>query len=322
MKSSKSELQKLSEWLNAERSEFPWSAVQGFASYWRDRKVLYPVAAILKKAPCSCDSGDLEEIEYDKAGKPYIMCSRTGHIRFLEKEELRYWSFGGEVLAAILSGLLECKGRPQELIPAKLWKLGQTARHLGGQPRDVYFALRMTSDAGSIYEKLPKDSSRAVLIVGSSNHRASDHFPADKIFCVADILWLEPTGLVLNRESMDLMLGGIPKPEKRKANAGDRSKYVAQVKKAVYEYLKSAYYFYTQGAGKRGEEYKRLTLQLIADEVGCAKTTVRSILKAKDENGKAKYKELVECMWKYGQDRSGIIRYGDASFPSVKGYDD
>lgn len=179
----------------------------------------------------------------------------------------------------------------------------------------------MTVDADSIYEKPPKDSSRAVLIVGSSNHRASDHFLADKIFCIADIMAMESTDLVLNRESMDLMLGGIPKPEKRKANAGDRSKYVEQVKKAVYEYLKSAYYFYTQGAGKRGEEYKRLTLQLIADEVGCAKTTVRSILQAKDENGKAEHKEL-QIMWKAGQDSSGIIRYGDASFPSVKGYDD
>jgi len=85
-------------------------------------------------------------------------------------------------------------------------------------PRAVYFALRATSDADSIDEKSPGDSSRAVLIVGSSNHRASDHFPADKIFNIADIM--EPTGLVFNRESMDLMLDGIPKPEKAKPDAG------------------------------------------------------------------------------------------------------
>ena len=38
-------------------------------------------------------------------------------------------------------------------------------------------------------------------------------------------------------------------------------------------------------------------------------------------NGKAEHKEL-QIMWKAGQDSSGIIRYGDASFPSVKGYGD
>lgn len=314
MKSSKSELQKLSEWLNVERPEFPWCAVQGFASYWMDSKILYQVAAIRTKAQCSCDGGDLEEIEYDKAGKPYIMCSRTGHIRFLEKEELRYWNFSGEALAVILSGLLECKGSPQELIPAKLWKLGQTARHLGGQPRDVYFALRMTSDADSIYEKLPKDSSRAVLIVGSSNHRASDHFPEDKIFCVAEILKLEPTGLVLNRESMDSMLGGIPKPEKKKPDAGARGKNIEALQKFLEEELHSAWSFYCNRNDKNGgpQKYPRLTLETLAAGIGSTKGTVSKIFNER-KNGKPRY-PLLKVLWDSLETEDGVMAYGRSHF--------
>jgi hypothetical protein len=74
----------------------------------------------------------------------------------------------------------------------------------------------MTSDAGSIYEKLPKDSSspRSVLIVAHRIHRASDHFRRTRYFGVADILGWNRPAFVLNRESMGSDACGIPKPGK------------------------------------------------------------------------------------------------------------
>jgi hypothetical protein len=134
MKSSKSELQKLSEWLNVERPEFPWSAVQGFASYWRDRKILYPVAAILKKAPCSCDSGDLEGSNTTRREAIYPVLPAPGISVSLRKRSMRYWNFQREKPLPPFCPAAGMQGSRRRLIPAKLWKLGQTAHHLGGQP--------------------------------------------------------------------------------------------------------------------------------------------------------------------------------------------
>lgn len=319
MTSLKNELQRLSDWLNLDKAEFPWNVVSAFSPFWRSRKIISAVGEERTTARCNCDYDHEENVFYPK-GEAVILCAHTGCSRTVLPEELRFWSFNGGEMAAAIGGLFQCKGEPQEIVGGKLWKLGMTAHRIGGIPCDIYFVVRMGKDANALYERLPQESKQAVLIVGSSGCEYSEHFPSDRIFHIADILNLTPDGLELKLEEIDARLGCIPKVEKKTATAGDHGKYVLSLNKELYEFLKSAYSFYTRGAGTKGEKYPTLTLRLMAERLGCAPTTVRNILRKKDETSRKEFKEI-EQRWKAGQTREGIIEFGDAYFPSVKGFE-
>ena len=314
-----SELQSLSDWLNIERPAFSWKTVSALSPYWREKKLIRPTGRERSTAECHCDFDHEEEVFYAK-GEPVILCSHTGCWRRVEKEELRFWRFDGNVMADILAALFECGGRPTELIGGRLWNLGMTAHRIGGITRDIYFAPRMSASTEDIYARLPKDGTQAVLISGSSRFQQSEHFKTDNVFRMSDILVFSGSELSLKLAELDSRLGGVPPKEKKKPTAADRGKYAAALNKALYEELKSAYDFYVNGEGLRGGKYPPFTMRRIADLVGCAPATIQRILNKKDKSGRKEYKEI-DQRWQCGQTREGIIRFGDAYFPSVKGFD-
>ena len=195
-----------------------------------------------------------------------------------------------------------------------------TAHRIGGITRDLSFAPRMSASTEAICARLPKDGTQAVLLSGSSRFQQSDYFKADSAFRMSDILVFSGSELSLKLAELDSRLGGVPSREKMRAITADRGKYADALNKALDEELKSAYDFYVNGEGRRGGKYPSFTMRRIADLAGCAPATIQRILNKKDKSGRKEYKEI-DQRWQCGQTREGIIRFGDAYFPSVKGFD-
>ena len=307
-----SEIKLLSEWLNHDRPEIPWQTIDKLSVYWQQKRMVYPVGRERTTARCHCDMDHEEEVFYPQ-GKPVILCSYTGCTREVSTTELRDWHFDSSAFARYLGELFQCKGSPVEIIGGKLWSLGMTAHRIGGIPRDVYFALNLCKDTYAIYDRLPKDGTQAILISGSSQMQYSDHFKADNVFCIGEILSLTGSHLTLNVDAMDARLGvPVEKKKKPKNTAGSRANNVKKLLAEIKTEISRAYSFYcNQNYREDGPKdiYPRLTFEQLGERVGISKGTVSKIFSAEDENEAPAYKEL-HIMWEILGSKAQILKYG------------
>ena len=307
-----SEIKLLSEWLNHDRPEIPWQTIDKLSAYWQQKRMVYPVGRERTTARCHCDMDHEEEVFYPQ-GKPVILCSYTGCIREVSTTELRDWRFDSSAFAGHLGELFQCKGTPEEIIGGKLWSLGMTAHRIGGIPRDVYFAFNLCKDSYAIYDRLPKDGTQAILISGSSQMQYSDHFKADNVFSIGEILTFIGDHLTLNVDAMDARLGvPIEKKKKPKNTTGCRANNVKKLLEEIIKEISGAYSFYcNQNYREDGPKdiYPRFTFEQLGKRVGIAKGTVSKIFSEKDENGDPAYKEL-HIMWEILGSKAQILKYG------------
>ena len=307
-----SEIKLLSEWLNHNRPEIPWQTIDKLSACWQQKRTVYPVGRERTTARCHCDMDHEEEVFYPQ-GKPVILCSYTGCTREVSTTELRDWRFDSSVFVRHLGELFQCKGTPEEIIGGKLWALGMTAHRIGGIPRDVYFALNLGKDSFNIYERLPKDGTQAILISGSSQMQYSDHFKADHVFCIGDILSFAGDHLELNIDAMDARLGiPVEKKKKPKNTTGCRANNVKKLLEEIKTEISRAYSHYcNQNYRDNGSQelYPRLTFEQLGERVGISKGTVSKIFSEEDENGNPAYKEL-HIMWDILGSKEQILKYG------------
>ena len=307
-----SEVKLLSEWLNNDRPEIPWQTIDKFSAYWQQKRMVYPVGRERETVRCHCDMDHEEEVFYPQ-GKPVILCSFTGCTREISPAELRNWRFDSSAFVRHLAELFQCKGSPVEIIGGKLWSLGMTAHRIGGIPRDVYFALNLCKDSYAIYDRLPKDGTQAILISGSSQMQYSDHFKADNVFCIGEILSLTGSHLTLNVDAMDARLGvPVEKKKKPKNTTGSRANNVKKMLAEIIKEISGAYSHYcNQNYRDNGSQelYPRLTFEQLGERVRISKGTVSKIFSEEDENGDLAYKEL-HIMWEILGSKAQILKYG------------
>jgi hypothetical protein len=226
---------------------------------------------------------------------------------------LRDWHFDSSAFARYLGELFQCKGTPEEIIGGNLWSLGMTAHRIGGIPRDVYLALNLGKDSFSIYDRLPKDGTQAILISGSSQMQYSDHFKADHVFSISDILSFAGDHLELNIDAMNARLGvPVEKKKKPKNTTGSRANNVKKMLAEIIKEISGAYSHYcNQNYRDNGSQelYPRLTFEQLGERVGISKGTVSKIFSEEDENGKPLYKELI-IMWEILGSKTQILKYG------------
>ena len=274
--------------------------------------MVYPVGRERTTARCHCDMDHEEEVFYPQ-GIPVILCSYTGCTREVSTTELRDWRFDSSVFVRHLGELFQCKGTPEEIIGGNLWSLGMTAHRIGGIPRDVYFALNLGKDSFSIYDRLPKDGTQAILISGSSQMQYSDHFKADHVFSISDILSFAGDRLELNIDAMDARLGiPVEKKKKLKNTTGSRANNVKKMLAEIKTEISRAYSHYcNQNYRDNGSQelYPRLTFEQLGERVGISKGTVSKIFSEEDENGNPAYKEL-HIMWEVLGSKEQILKYG------------
>ncbi len=307
-----SELKLLSEWLNHDHPEIPWQTIDKLSAYWQQQRMIYPVGRERTTARCHCDIDHEEEVFYPQ-GRPVILCSYTGCTRDVSPAELRDWRFDSSAFVRCLGELFQCKGSPEEIIGGNLWSLGMTAHRIGGIPRDVYFALNLGKDSYAIYDRLPKDGTQAILISGSSQIQYSDHFKADHVFCIGDILSFAGDHLELNIDAMNARLGvPVEKKKKPKNTAGSRANNARKMLAEIIKEISNAYSFYcNQNYREDGpqEIYPRLTFGQLGERIGITKGAVSKIFSERDESGKPAYKELV-IMWEILGSKEQILKYG------------
>ena len=226
---------------------------------------------------------------------------------------MRDWHFDSSAFARHLGELFQCKGTPEEIIGGNLWSLGMTAHRIGGIPRDVYFALNLGKDSFTIYDRLPKDGTQAILISGSSQMQYSDHFKADHVFSISDILSFAGDRLELNIDAMNARLGvPVEKKKKPKNTAGCRANNVKKLLEEIKTEISRAYSHYcNQNYRDNGaqELYPRLTFEQLGERIGISKGTVSKIFSEEDENGNPAYKEL-HIMWEVPGSKEQILKYG------------
>ena len=188
-----------------------------------------------------------------------------------------------------------------------------TAHYIGGIPRNVFFVLNLCKDSCTIYERLPRDGTQAILISGSSQMQYSDHFKADHVFCIGDILSFAGDHLELNIDAMDARLGiPVEKKKKPKNSTGCRANNVKKLLEEIKTEISRAYSHYcNQNYRDNGSQelYPRLTFEQLGERVGISKGTVSKIFSAEDENGKPLYKELI-IMWEILGSKTHILKYG------------
>ena len=187
------------------------------------------------------------------------------------------------------------------------------AHRIGGIPRDVYFALNLCKDSYAIYDRLPKDGTQAILISGSSQMQYSDHFKADNVFSIGEILTFIGDHLTLNMDAMDARLGvPVEKKKKPKNTTGCRANNVKKLLDEIIKEISGAYSFYCNQNYRDNEAqelYPRLTFEQLGERVGISKGTVSKIFSEKDENGDPAYKEL-HIMWEILGSKAQILKYG------------
>ena len=307
-----SEVKLLSEWLNNDRPEIPWQTIDKLSAYWQQKRMVYPVGRERETVRCHCDMDHEEEVFYPQ-GKPVILCPYTGCTREVSPAELRNWRFDSSAFVRHLAELFQCKGSPVEIIGGNLWSLGMTAHRIGGIPRDVYFALNLGKDSYAIYDRLPKDGTQAILISGSSQMQYSNHFKADHVFSISDILSFAGDRLELNIDAMNARLGvPVEKKKKPKNTTGSRANNVKKMLAEIIKEISGAYSHYcNQNYRDNGSQelYPRLTFEQLGERVGISKGTVSKIFSAEDENGKPLYKELI-IMWEILASKTQILKYG------------
>ena len=141
----------------------------------------------------------------------------------------------------------------------------------------------------------------------------SDHFKADHVFCIGDILSFAGDHLELNIDAMDARLGiPVEKKKKPKNTTGCRANNVKKLLEEIIKEISSAYSFYcNQNYLDNGSQelYPRLTFEQLGERVGISKGTVSKIFSAEDENGKPLYKELI-IMWEILGSKTQILKYG------------
>ena len=183
----------------------------------------------------------------------------------------------------------------------------QLSHRIGGIPRDVYFALNLGKDSFNIYERLPRDGTQAILISGSSQMQYSDHFKADHVFSIGEILSFAGDRLELNIDAMNARLGvPVEKKKKPKNTAGSRANNVKKLLEEIKTEISRAYSHYcNQNYRDNGslELYPRLTFEQLGERVGISKGTVSKIFSEEDENGNPAYKEL-HIMWEFPVQKS------------------
>ena len=283
-----------------------------FQTVVNSQKMVYPVGRERTTARCHCDIDHEEEVFYPQ-GKPVILCSYTGCMREVSTTELLDWRFDSSVFARHLGELFLCKGTPEEIIGGKLWSLGMTAHYIGGIPRNVFFVLNLCKDSCTIYERLPRDGTQAILISGSSQMQYSDHFKADHVFCIGDILSFAGDHLELNIDAMDARLGiPVEKKKRPKNSTGCRANNVKKLLEEIKTEISRAYSHYcNQNYRDNGSQelYPRLTFEQLGERVGISKGTVSKIFSEEDENGDPAYKEL-HIMWEILGSKAQILKYG------------
>ena len=216
-----------------------------------------------------------------------------------------------------LSGVLGNSSNAREVRKRSLVAIyghwGMTAHRIGGIPRDVYFALNLGKDSYAIYDRLPKDGTQAILISGSSQIQYSDHFKADHVFCIGDILSFAGDHLELNIDAMNARLGvPVEKKKKPKNTAGSRANNARKMLAEIIKEISNAYSFYcNQNYREDGpqEIYPRLTFGQLGERIGITKGAVSKIFSERDESGKPAYKELV-IMWEILGSKEQILKYG------------
>ena len=173
--------------------------------------------------------------------------------------------------------------------------------------------MNLGKDSFNIYERLPKDGTQAILISGSSQMQYSDHFKADHVFCIGDILSFAGDRLELNIDAMNARLGvPVEKKKKPKNTIGSRANNVKKLLEEIKTEISRAYSHYcNQNYRDNGSQelYPRLTFEQLGERVGISKGTVSKIFSAEDENGKPLYKELI-IIWEILGSKTQILKYG------------
>ena len=159
----------------------------------------------------------------------------------------------------------------------------------------------------------PKDGTQAILISGSSQMQYSDHFKADHVFSIGEILSFAGDHLELNIDAMNARLG-VPaeKKKKPKNTTGCRANNVKKLLEEIIKEISSAYSFYCNQNYREDSPkdiYPRLTFEQLGERVGISKGTVSKIFSEEDENGDPAYKEL-HIMWEILGSKAQTLKYG------------
>ena len=182
----------------------------------------------------------------------------------------------------------------------RLWKLQPLKHYLGGINRDMYFAPNMAWNMEEVYEALPRGSTQAVLLHGSSGFIQDGRFPRDRCFCIGDFFGLDAGRLVVDRAGLDGRLGADKKEAakaKPKLTTNEKRR-----EKDILDYLREIQVAdesgrrYAEERGRPYEEPGRIKLTDLAKAVGALKGTVSKFLaKAMDIN-----KEIAVLWETYG----------------------
>lgn len=282
-------------------SRHPWAQIRELDPFWRESGVFRPVGTASDVIPCDCEEGDLEEVFFHD-GETYIQCRRSGRLIPIEAEMRFDWRLDGETLARLLADALDCRDcAPAPLLASRLWKLQPLKHYLGGINRDMYFAPNMAWNMEEVYyEALPRGSTQAVLLHGSSGFIQDGRFPRDRCFCIGDFFGLDAGRLVVDRAGLDGRLGADKKEAaKAKPKLTTNEK---RLEKDILDYLREIQVAdesgrrYAEERGRPYEEPGRIKLTDLAKAVGALKGTVSKFLaKAMDIN-----KEIAVLWETYG----------------------
>ncbi|MFO0911491.1 MAG: hypothetical protein U0795_00920 [Pirellulales bacterium] len=98
----------------------------------------------------------------DGTTRYYIACPE--HLRVeLTATQLQRWTVNVGELAHLLAAALALSGRPRELVPARIWRLGRTVWQ--GNVRDVLWALRLPLEPSTQVRSTIVQSRRPVVLV-------------------------------------------------------------------------------------------------------------------------------------------------------------
>ena len=155
---------------------------------------------------------DVEIIDGPKEGqvRAYVVCRRRDDIGRIEvaSERLRRWAFDQVRLAAHVKVLTNALGLMEEVIPERLWWLGDS--HINNQRVGIFIAFGVTQpDARGLFRKAGRLKECALPLVLTISQVAGD-FPLaidGKMLSLLRLLSVHNGDLVLDTREIDKLYG-------------------------------------------------------------------------------------------------------------------
>ncbi len=145
----------------------------------------------------ACGDGHIEEVIFvesptDSGLRAYIQCPENGRVS-VPFERLKCWTIDFQVLTGAVSKALSLTGKPEELLPGRIWFLGKGT--FAGYAREVFFARGLTwIDAGNILDRTSRilsASGHIVIVLGAiPNERVWKNEPL-RVFSLSAIATVE-----------------------------------------------------------------------------------------------------------------------------------